>query len=102
MRGFGGRLAAGRNLLDVENDFQYYLFVEVVLLVCHCNAVCDRTIRECIRDGAKCVDDVARSCQAGSGCGGCHEVIEELLAREHGRSEDAHIWQIALASPKAA
>jgi bacterioferritin-associated ferredoxin len=74
------------------------------LLVCHCNAVCDRKIRECIRDGAKCVDDVVRSCQAGSGCGGCHdtikEVIEEMLVRERGSAAEPRVWQIA--SSKAA
>jgi NAD(P)H-nitrite reductase large subunit len=65
------------------------------LLVCHCNAVCDRTIRECIRGGARSVDDVARSCDAGGGCGGCRPVIEELLARERGAVEEPRIWQLA-------
>ena len=72
------------------------------MLVCHCNAVCDRKIRECIRDGARCVDDVARACQAGTGCGGCHEVIQELLAREAVHGDDAQVWQITLVAAKAA
>jgi NAD(P)H-nitrite reductase large subunit len=73
----------------------------LALLVCHCNAVCDRTIRECIRDGARCVDDVARACQAGNGCGGCHEVIEDLLARER-PAGDVRVFQIAVSAAKAA
>jgi len=74
----------------------------LILLVCHCNAVCDRTIRECIRGGARSVDDVARSCDAGSDCGGCRPAIEELLARERGAVCESRIWQIAQPAAKAA
>jgi bacterioferritin-associated ferredoxin len=50
------------------------------LLVCHCRRVCDRTIRECIRDGAASIDEVGQSCGAGTGCGGCQPTIASLLA----------------------
>jgi bacterioferritin-associated ferredoxin len=49
------------------------------LLVCHCHQICDRTIRECIRDGARSIDEVGRSCEAGTGCGGCRPAIGALL-----------------------
>jgi bacterioferritin-associated ferredoxin len=56
------------------------------VLVCHCHRVCDRTVRECIRDGASSVDEVGRACGAGTGCGGCQPTIAGLLA-EPGRDD---------------
>jgi len=49
------------------------------MLVCHCHAVCDRTIRQCIREGAQSADDVGDACGAGTGCGGCRSTIEDIL-----------------------
>jgi len=51
------------------------------LLVCHCRRVCDRTIRECIRDGAASIEEVGGACGAGTGCGGCQPAIASLLAK---------------------
>jgi bacterioferritin-associated ferredoxin len=50
------------------------------LLVCHCHRICDRTIRESIREGARSIDEVGASCGAGTGCGGCRPAIAGLLA----------------------
>jgi NAD(P)H-nitrite reductase large subunit len=41
--------------------------------------VCDRTIRECIRLGARSVAEVGNACRAGTGCGGCQPTIEEIV-----------------------
>lgn len=49
------------------------------MIVCHCKAVTDRQIRDAARQGAKTGREVAVRCQAGSCCGGCAPVIEELL-----------------------
>jgi bacterioferritin-associated ferredoxin len=49
------------------------------VLVCHCHQVCDRTIRQCIREGATSVEEVGDSCGAGTGCGGCQPAIAGLL-----------------------
>lgn len=49
------------------------------MLVCHCHRICDRRIRESIREGAVSVDDVGASCGAGTGCGGCRPAIARLL-----------------------
>ena len=51
------------------------------MLVCHCRRVCDRTIRECIRDGAASIEEVGRACGAGTGCGGCQPTIASLLSK---------------------
>jgi bacterioferritin-associated ferredoxin len=49
------------------------------MVVCQCYAVNDRTIRAEIESGALDADDVAERCGAGARCGGCREVVEELL-----------------------
>src|SRR5262249_34054780 len=58
------------------------------LLVCHCNKVCDRVIRECVDRGARSVEDVGRECGAGTACGGCRPPIRALVA---GDAPDAGI-----------
>jgi bacterioferritin-associated ferredoxin len=52
------------------------------VLVCHCLRVFDRTIRECVRGGARTADDVSDECGAGTGCGGCRESIEAIVDHE--------------------
>ena len=49
------------------------------MLICHCHAVSDGTIRESIRDGARSTDEVGAMCKAGTCCGGCRPAIEGLL-----------------------
>jgi bacterioferritin-associated ferredoxin len=39
----------------------------------------DRKIRRELRRGASCPDELARRCGAGSDCGGCLPLIEDLL-----------------------
>jgi NAD(P)H-nitrite reductase large subunit len=57
------------------------------LLVCHCHRICDRTIRESIREGARSIDDVGASCRAGTGCGGCRPAIAGLLREQCAKDE---------------
>jgi bacterioferritin-associated ferredoxin len=52
------------------------------MLVCHCNGVSDRAIRRSVRTGAVTSDLVARACGAGACCGGCRELVEEILLAE--------------------
>ena len=71
------------------------------MLVCHCRAVCDRVIRQCIRDGARSADEVGDACGAGTRCGGCVPTIESLLCGENAADiEERGIW--ALIESKAA
>ena len=49
------------------------------MLVCHCRAVNDRVVRDLIDLGASDVVDIGRRCGAGTGCGGCRSVLDELL-----------------------
>jgi bacterioferritin-associated ferredoxin len=52
------------------------------MLVCRCQAVSERRIRESVRAGARSCREVERMTAAGSGCGGCAEAIHEIIARE--------------------
>jgi bacterioferritin-associated ferredoxin len=53
------------------------------MLVCHCKRVCDRTIRETVRCGvAATSEDVGRACGAGTRCGGCRPLIDDLIEQE--------------------
>jgi bacterioferritin-associated ferredoxin len=52
------------------------------MVVCLCQGVTERQVREAIADGATTRKKVTRACGAGAGCGGCHESIREIL-REH-------------------
>lgn len=52
------------------------------MIVCHCSALSDRTIREVIRRGAHSLREVALACHAGRQCGGCMPVVRELIASE--------------------
>jgi len=52
------------------------------VLICSCKAVAERTVRAAIADGADCIEAVGRRCGAGTECGGCHLLIEELLVQQ--------------------
>ncbi|TFH29145.1 MAG: (2Fe-2S)-binding protein [Myxococcales bacterium] len=53
------------------------------MLVCHCHAVNDHTIRRCVHDGARSRNDVREACGAGSSCGGCRPAIDRLLGLQN-------------------
>ncbi|MEM6960132.1 MAG: (2Fe-2S)-binding protein [Myxococcota bacterium] len=49
------------------------------MLVCHCYAVSDRTIRAAVDLGARSRQDIGDFCKAGTACGGCSELIDEVI-----------------------
>ncbi|HEX3776505.1 MAG TPA: (2Fe-2S)-binding protein [Polyangiaceae bacterium] len=56
------------------------------MLVCHCHALTDRDIRRSVRlTGACSVEEVGNHCGAATGCGGCHEVVAEIVQSEKRR-----------------
>ena len=50
-------------------------------IICHCEAVKERTIVDSIRRGASSVCEVADICGAASRCGGCWDSVEDLVVR---------------------
>jgi bacterioferritin-associated ferredoxin len=61
--------------------------------------VSDRKVREVLAKGATTRFQVMRACRAGSRCGGCHPVIEELIARH---AAATHAACAPVASPELA
>ena len=56
------------------------------MLVCHCHALTDRDIRRTVRATGACdVAEVGDHCGAATGCGGCYEVVAEIVACEKRR-----------------
>jgi bacterioferritin-associated ferredoxin len=49
------------------------------LIVCSCHGITDREIRRLARAGASTARQVAESCGAGSGCGGCRSSVVAIL-----------------------
>jgi bacterioferritin-associated ferredoxin len=49
------------------------------LYVCICSAVTDSEVRACIVAGADSVEEIGQHCAAGTGCGSCLEVLDDLL-----------------------
>ena len=60
------------------------------MIVCHCQAVSERAIRNAVRDGARCRRSVARACAAGRSCGGCTSAIDEIVRSELEQLDATH------------
>jgi bacterioferritin-associated ferredoxin len=50
------------------------------VIVCHCRSVNHTTVLDAIDRGARCPDEVAAHCGAGSVCGGCRPTVQSLCA----------------------
>lgn len=53
------------------------------MLVCLCQGISEKRVKAAIRSGACTRKQVTKACRAGGGCGGCHDVIGEMI-RKHG------------------
>jgi bacterioferritin-associated ferredoxin len=67
------------------------------VLVCHCKAINDRTIRQVVKSGARTCRQVDRACQAGGNCGGCQPLIRAIIANER-REAHAASGEISVAA----
>ena len=53
------------------------------MYICICNAVTEKAVRECARNGACSVEELSFELGVGSGCGRCRECASELLRDVH-------------------
>jgi bacterioferritin-associated ferredoxin len=51
------------------------------MYICICNAVTQKAVEECARDGARSVDDLTVQLGVAAGCGRCRECAVEFLMR---------------------
>jgi len=49
------------------------------MYACICAAVTESEVRRCIDGGADTPEKIGEQCQAGTGCGGCHSRLEDLI-----------------------
>ena len=49
------------------------------MYICICNAVTEKAVRECARNGACSIDELAYELGVGAGCGRCRDCANELL-----------------------
>ena len=69
-------LAAIREYSDAARDE----WIGDEALICTCFFVSERRIeREIAANSLKTIADVTRACNAGGGCGSCHQLIQEIL-----------------------
>jgi bacterioferritin-associated ferredoxin len=68
------------------------------MLVCHCKGLTDRDVRRTIEAGACTRRDVVRRCGAGSVCGGCRPLIDELLENGERPAPAPLVFDFAAAS----
>ena len=54
------------------------------MVVCHCKAIFEREVRALVRAGADSRPELARACGAGTDCGGCRPVLDQIIAEESG------------------
>jgi NifU-like protein len=73
-------LAAIREFSDAARDE----WAGEEALICTCFFVSERTIEnEITSRGLNTVAEVTRACNAGGGCGSCHQLIQEILDTQH-------------------
>jgi bacterioferritin-associated ferredoxin len=49
------------------------------MYICLCHAATTKDVDAAIADGATTIDQVGDACGAGTGCGSCHEEIQDRL-----------------------
>lgn len=52
------------------------------MIVCVCKGVACSKIRALLRDGVDSVEAVGEACGAGTDCGSCRDMIEEMIDEE--------------------
>jgi bacterioferritin-associated ferredoxin len=50
-----------------------------IVIVCSCHGVNDQTIRTTLLSGASCPEQVGQLCGAGTDCGSCVRMVEDLI-----------------------
>ncbi|HVW44817.1 MAG TPA: (2Fe-2S)-binding protein [Amycolatopsis sp.] len=52
------------------------------MYACICAAVTVAEVHRCIDGGACTVEEIGDQCEAGTGCGGCHERLETMIGAQ--------------------
>ena len=73
-------IEALRDALRVYRDRRIEEYRGEEALICTCFGVSEATVMSVIAEGAVCeVDEVAKLCRAGAGCGSCRMLVQDLI-----------------------
>ncbi len=50
------------------------------MYVCICHAVTDRAIRQAVREGASCIEDLSEELNVATRCGKCRQLAQSCLS----------------------
>ena len=56
------------------------------MIVCFCRGLSESDLRQVVAAGAWTVEDVAAACGAGTDCGACRGVVEDVVVEASGAS----------------
>ena len=59
------------------------------MIVCQCKGVTEAAARRAVRAGALTIGEIGFVCLAGTECGACHEILEQILQSEQREQEGA-------------
>ncbi|HKX83784.1 MAG TPA: (2Fe-2S)-binding protein [Pyrinomonadaceae bacterium] len=77
---FGVAIEALTRVFDVYRRKRIEEFIGEKALICTCFGVSEETIENIVHRGRLTdVEDVAKACNAGSGCGSCRMLIQEII-----------------------
>lgn len=65
------------------------------MILCLCEAVTERAMRDAVRDGATTVGQVARRTRAATGCGSCACDLKRVILEEQGKILDRDVLALA-------
>ena len=58
------------------------------MIVCVCEGVSDREVREAITEGSRTLQDLGRSCGAGTDCASCCMTLRQMLDEHRPRQNE--------------
>ncbi len=64
-----------------ENDYRFHPGRKVDVIVCVCEAISERRVKEQFARGACTVEAMGQACGAGQDCGECRPVLQRMLQR---------------------
>ena len=65
--------------IDIEDDDEYREIDRVLQNVCKCQNVSVNEVVEAVKNGADTIERVMEETKAGSGCGRCNGIIQNII-----------------------
>ena len=65
--------------IDIEDDDEYREIDRVLQNVCKCQNVSVNEVVEAVKNGADTIERVMEETKAGSGCGRCKGIIQNII-----------------------